>query len=321
MQLRPIGTTGLRISPIAMGCWPISGMSSVDVSDEESIATLHAALDAGVNFFDTAYNYGANGESERLIARALGSRRDEIVIATKGGLLWTADRQQVRDGSPANLRRSLEESLRRLETDHVDVLYLHAPDPNMPLADSAGELERLRAEGKTRAVGTSNLSLAQLQEFAQVCRIDVHQPAYNMLQREIEADILPWCLANDVALAVYWPLLKGLLAGQLARDHVFRPGDGRAKYPMFQGEQWQRNQDFVDRLRDVATEAGRTVAQVVLNWTIHQPGVTTALVGAKRPNQIRDNAAAMGWVLTPGQRAAIDEALAARGPIQSRLPV
>src|SRR5579872_3467073 len=167
-ELRPLGATEILVTPIAMGCWPIAGITSIDVNELDSLATLQAAFQAGINFFDTAYCYGFEGESERMIARALSSHRHEIVIATKGGIHWE-NGKQARDGSPATLKRQCEESLRRLSTDRVDLLYLHAPDPNVPLADSAGALKELLAAGKTRSVGLSNASLGQLAEFSAVC--------------------------------------------------------------------------------------------------------------------------------------------------------
>lgn len=288
-------------------------MTSLDVNEADSLATLHAALDCGINFFDTAYGYGAAGESERLIARAIAGRRDQVVLATKGGIHWGPDGKRVLDSRPATLRRECDESLRRLNTDRVELLYLHAPDPQTPLAESAGELLRLLEAGKTRSVGVSNVTLAQLDEFHAICPVAAVQPPYNMLQREIEQNLVPWCRERDISLCIYWPLLKGLLAGGLARDFVFRAGDGRAKYPMFQGEEWERNQDFLDCLREVAADAGRTVAQVVINWTIHQTGITAALCGAKRPEQIRDSAGGQGWRLDAGHLRQIDEALARRG--------
>lgn len=318
MPLRPLGQTDIQVTPLAMGCWPISGITSINVTEAASLATLEAALDAGINFFDTAYAYGYEGESERMIGRALGHRRDEIVIATKGGIHYGPDRKQGRDGTPATLKRECEESLRRLGTDRVELLYLHAPDPNVPLAESAGALKELLDVGKTRSVGLSNASAAQLAEFHVVCPLTAYQPHYNMLQREIEASQLPWCAEHGVSIASYWPLMKGLLAGKLPRDHVFDPRDGRQKYPMFHGEEWRKNQDLLDRLRPIAAEAGKSVAQLVLNWTIHRPGITVALCGAKRPDQIRDNAGGMGWQLTPDQLAKIDAALVERGPSVSR---
>jgi aryl-alcohol dehydrogenase-like predicted oxidoreductase len=313
MELRPLGNTDIRVSPVALGCWPIAGMTSAGVTDEGSIATVQTCFDLGINHLDTAYMYGARGESEKLIARALGRRRDEMVIATKGGLHWDAAGNRARDARPGTLRRQCEESLRRLGTDRVDLYYLHAPDPNVPVGESAGELKRLKDEGKIRAVGASNVTLAELEAFAAECPLAAYQPLYNMLQREIEADTLPWCRERGVSVLVYWPLLKGLLAGRLRREDVLPEDDNRRKYPMFHGDEWQKNHDLVDKLRAVADEAGHTVAQLVLAWTIRQPGITAALCGAKRPEQIRDNAGAAGWALTPEQVAAIDRALAERG--------
>lgn len=313
MDRRPLGNTDIQISPVALGCWPISGMTSFGVTEQDSLATLAACFELGVNFLDTAYCYGANGESEKLIARAIAGRRDEMVIATKGGIHWGPDGKQVKDGRPATLRRECEASLQRLNTDRVELLYLHAPCATTPVSESAGELKRLMEEGKTRSVGVSNFSLAQLKEFHKVCPISAFQPPYNMLLRDIEADTLPWCREQNVAVCVYWPLMKGLLAGKLPRDLTFRPGDGRAKYPMFQGEEFQRNLDLVDSLRPIAAECGKTVAEVVVNWTIQQPGITAALCGAKRPDQIAETAGGMGWRLTAAQLARIDAALAQRG--------
>jgi aryl-alcohol dehydrogenase-like predicted oxidoreductase len=321
MQTRPLGNSGLSVTPIALGCWPIAGMTSPDVNDTDSLATITACFDLGINFLDTAYCYGAHGESERLIARALGSRRHEMVIATKGGIEWGPDRKQVIDGRPATIRRHCEESLRRLQTDRVELLYLHAPDPHTPITETAAEFKRLLDEGKTRAVGVSNVSLAQLEAFQSVCPLSAYQPPYNMLQREIELDTLPWCVAHNVAVVIYWPLLKGLLAGKLQRDHVFAEGDSRRKYPMFQGDEWQRNHDLVDDLRTIAAKTGHSVAQLVINWTIRQPGITVALCGAKRPDQIIDNAGGAGWELTAAQLQQIDSALTRRGKAATRRPV
>jgi aryl-alcohol dehydrogenase-like predicted oxidoreductase len=321
MERRPLGKTGIEISPIALGCWPIAGMTSGGVNDADSLATIEACFDLGINFVDTAYCYGEHGESERLLARGLATRRDEIVIATKGGIHWEAGRKQILDARPATLRRECEESLRRLQTDRVELLYLHAPDARTPIGESAGEFRRLLDEGKTRSVGVSNVSITELEEFAAECPIAACQVPYNMLQRQIEEDIVPWCVARQVAVIVYWPLLKGLLAGRLPRDQVFPTTDSRHKYPMFQGEQWQKNQDFVDALRPIAHAAGKTVAELVINWTIHQPGIACALCGAKRPGQIRETAGGAGWQLSNGQSAQIAAALARRGVAATRSPV
>ena len=321
MDYRPLGNSGIEISEISLGCWPIAGMTSPGATEENSLATIRACFDVGINHLDTAYCYGAAGESEKLIARALGNRRDEMVIATKGGIHWEPDGRAGRDASPATLRRQCEESLRRLETDRVELLYLHAPDANVPIAESAGALKSLMDEGKTRSVGVSNLTVAQLEAFAAECPIAAYQPPYNMLQRQIEADTLPWCRRHGVSVLVYWPLVKGLLAGRIGRDHVFAETDSRLKYPMFQGHQWQKNHDLIDKLRPIAAAAGHTVAQLVVNWTIRQPGITTALCGAKRPDQIRETAGAAGWEPTAEQVAQIEQALAERGTPITDTPV
>jgi aryl-alcohol dehydrogenase-like predicted oxidoreductase len=321
MDLRPLGNSGIQVSAVALGCWPIAGMTSPGANPEDSLATIRACFELGINHLDTAYCYGRFGESEELIGQALRGRRDEMVIATKGGLHWDDEGKMAHDASPATLRRQCEESLRRLGTDRVELLYLHAPDENVPLAESAGALQELLGEGKTRSVGVCNVTLAQLEEFAAVCPVVAYQAAYNMLQRQIEADTLPWCRRRGVAVMAYWPLMKGLLAGKLRRDHVLAEGDSRQKYPMFHGREWQKNHDVIDRLREIATAAGQSVAELVIQWTIHRPGVTAALCGAKRPDQIRETAGGCGWRLTDAQLARIDRVLAERGTPRVRLPV
>lgn len=318
--MRTIARTNIQITPVAMGCWPIVGITSIDVTTRQSLATLSAAFDAGINFFDTAYCYGYEGESERMLGQVFAEQRDEIVIASKGGIHWRA-KKQIKDGRPETIKRECEESLQRLGTDRIDLHYLHAPDPKVPLAETAGAFQELLDEGKILSVGVSNFSLEQLEEFSKVLVPNAFQPHYNMLQREIEEDRLPWCIEHDVSLMVYWPLMKGLLAGKLKRDHEFDPNDGRRKYPMFQGEEWEKNQDFVDELREIASETGHSVAQVVINWTIQRHGITAALCGAKRPEQIIDNAESMTWELNAEQIARIDDAIKTRGPIVSKAAV
>ena len=316
---REIGRTGIHVTPVAMGCWPIAGVTSINVTEADSLATLAAAADAGINFFDTAYCYGYEGESERLIAKALGHRRDELVIASKCGIHYGPDRKQARDARPQTIRRECEESLRRLGTDRIDLYYLHAPDPATPLVESAAALRQLLEAGKVRSIGVSNFhTIQQFEEFHTVCPISASQPQYNMLQREIEAEQLPWCRAHHVSVMVYWPLMKGFLAGKLPRNHVWDPKDGRQKYPIFVGDQWGRNHDFLDAIRPIAAEAGRSLSQLAVAWVLAQPGITCALCGAKRPDQIRETAAAMDWVLTPDQLDRIQAAIAARGEVPSR---
>ena len=287
MNYRPLADTGIQVSEIAMGCWPIADLSNPGANAADSLATVRACLELGINHLDTAYMYGHDGLSERLIAEALGKRRNEMVIATKCGVHGVPDVSETFDARPATLRRECEESLRRLETDRVELLYLHAPDKNVPVAESAGELKRLLDEGKTRSVGASNLTLAQLKEFAAACPLTAFQPPYNMLMRQIEADALPWCRQHGVAVLTYWPLMKGLFSGKFRRDQVLAHDDCRNNYAMFQGEERRKNHDLVDRLQAIAETAGRTVIELVINWTMNRPGVTAVLCGARRPDQIR----------------------------------
>jgi aryl-alcohol dehydrogenase-like predicted oxidoreductase len=169
------------------------------------------------------------------------------------------------------------------------------------------------AAGKTRSVGVSNFTVEQMDEFSVACPITAVQPPYNMLQRGIEQRTIPWCSERNVAVMVYWPLMKGILAGKLKRNTQLDEHDSRRKYPVYQGEEWHRNHDFVDRLREAAVLTGHTVAQLVINWTFNQPGITSALCGAKRPHQIEETAGAMGWSLTVEQLSIIDAAIATRG--------
>jgi aryl-alcohol dehydrogenase-like predicted oxidoreductase len=316
-ERRPLGDSDLSVSPVALGCWPIAGVTTLDTNDADSIATIQACFNLGINHLDTAYVYGPQGESENLIRRALGGRRDEMVIATKCGIHYEGD-EMVADNRPEQLRRECDESLQRLGTDHVELLYLHAPDDRVPLEDSAGALRQLMEQGKTRTVGVSNFTVEQMEVFHAVCPITAVQMPYNMLQRDIEQRTIPWCRQRNVAVMVYWPLMKGLLAGKIKRGDGLEQRDNRRKFPMYQGEELERNLTFIDQLRKAAAISGHTVAQLVVNWTISQTGITSALCGAKRPAQIDETAGAMGWELSAEQHSMIDAALLARGPAAAK---
>ena len=208
-----------------------------------------------------------------------------------------------------------------LGSDQLDLLYLHALDPAIPIEETAGALADLLKEGKTRAVGASNCSVDLLPRFSAICPLSACQMHFNMLQREIEAEILPWCRARGVAMIVYWPLMKGLLAGGMTRDQVFPTTDSRHKYPMFNGEEFQRNLDVVDRLKMVAARLACPVADVVLAWTAEQPGITSVLFGATSPMQAVTNAQALHCVLDDNARQTIAAAVQARGPVAGRRAV
>ena len=291
----------------------MAGVTSPDVNDADSIATLQASFELGINFIDTAYCYGPLGESENLVRQAFADRREDVVIATKCGIHYNAQGEQQQDARPETIRQECDESLRRLGTDHVDLYYLHSPDPRVPVAESAGAIAELVAAGKVRYAGASNCQLEQIEEFHAACPLTAVQLPYNMLQRDIEAKTVPWCQEHGVGVVVYWALMKGLLAGKLTEQSQLHADDSRRKYPMYQGEEWQRNQEFLAVLREVAEECQRSVAEVVINWTIHQPAITVALCGARRKWQIEESAAAMGWQLTDSQNQTIADAIVKRG--------
>ncbi len=310
---KKLGNSDLDISPVSLGTWPIAGVTSLEVNDEDSLDTIRACAELGINFIDTAYCYGPNGESENLLRTALAGHRDEFVIATKCGIHYNSEGNQTQDARPEQIRLECEESLRRLGTDRVELYYLHSPDPKVPVAESAGAIRELIDDGKALYAGVSNCQLEQIQEFHAACPLTAVQLPYNMLQRDIEQRTIPWCQEHGVAVVVYWPLMKGLLAGKLKQKSDLAANDNRRNYPMYQGEEWEQNQTFVEELRAIAAECNQSVASVVIHWTISQPGITAALCGAKRRWQLEESAAAMTWQLTEGQMQTIDAAITARG--------
>lgn len=314
---RPLGQSGIEVTSVALGCWPMAGVTTLGATHADGVATVLEALESGINHLDTAYVYGPNGESDRILAEALEGRRDEFVLASKVGVHYElsadGDPVMVTCGRPEKLRSECDELLQRLKVDQVDLLYLHSVDPEVPVAESAGALAELLKAGKTRAVGASNTQLEQSQEFATACPLSAIQLPYNLLQRDIEKRTIPWAQEQGISLVTYWPLMKGLLAGGIQRQDRLAEEDSRRAYPMYQGEEWQRNHDFVDKLRAISEEAGITVAQLVVNWTLRQAGITSVLCGAKRARQIHETAAAMHWQPNAEQIEKIEQAISERG--------
>ncbi len=256
----------------------MAGVSSLGVNDSDSLATIHAAIDSGINFFDTAYSYGFDGQSDRYLSQVLADRRDEMILASKVGSHYTPDRRRVVDGRPQTLIEHAQRSLVRLGVEHIDVMYLHEVDPVVPVAESAGGIARILSKGWARYAGVSNVNAAQLREFHAICPVQVVQPAFNMLQMDSVAAIRDVCQSENIAIACYWVLMKGVLAGKMARDHQLDPADRRRTYAVYQGQAWQRAQDLLDRLRPLSTELGCSVAQLVVAWTLQQPQLTVAPV-------------------------------------------
>ncbi len=294
-----LGTSDLYVSRIGLGCWPMSGISSIGVTDEQSVATIRAALDQGINFFDTAYSYGYDGRSDRVLSQALGQKRSRAIIAHKVGTHWDAQKQRVVDGRPETLIQHAQECLERLGTDYVDVMYLHCPDPKVPIEESAGAIQEICRRGWSRYAAVSNVTLEQATKFASVCPIVAIQPYFNMFQQEAVEELKSFATHNNIAMVCYWVLMKGLLSGHMARDHVFDPADRRLTYQIYQGQAWQDAQDVLDHLRRIANELDITVSQLVVAWSLTRPSVSVALLGAKRPEQITESAQAMYMKLSP----------------------
>ncbi|MBA2793688.1 MAG: aldo/keto reductase, partial [Thermoleophilaceae bacterium] len=293
MEFVTLGRTDLRVSRICFGTWQFGGdWGQTDL--ERSTGAVRRALELGINFFDTAQGYGF-GAAERLLGEALKpeiqARRHEVVLATKGGLRM-AEGGLVRDSSPAFLRQGVEESLGFLGTDHIDLYQVHWPDHGTPFAETAGALEELVREGKIRHVGVSNFSTEEMAEFEQTRPVETLQPPYHLFRRDIEAEVLPWCAEHDVGVLGYGPMAHGLLSGKFDRSTTLAEDDWRSGSELFQGENVERNLDAVESLAQFAEGRGLTVAQMAVAWTIANPAVHVAIVGARDENQIEGTAPA-----------------------------
>lgn len=315
MHLRRLGNSDLQVSSVGFGCWPIAGITSLIDSADECIATIHAALEHGINFFDTAYSYGYSGESDDLLRRALQGRRSQAIIASKVGRYYNEQRNRVLDARPETLLLHTAQILHRLDVEYVDLMYLHTPDESTPIEVSAQAISEIVRRGWARYAAVSNVNAAQAKRFHAVCPVVAIQPHFNMLQTSAVEELREFCRDEELGLVCYWVLMKGLLAGHLQRDHQFDPRDRRLNYEVFRGQSWQRNQDFVDQLREIAHRSNCTVAQLVISWTLAQPQITVALCGAKHPAQIAENAGGMALQLEAETLREINDCIAARGPV------
>jgi aryl-alcohol dehydrogenase-like predicted oxidoreductase len=306
MRTTTLGKSGLTVSRIAFGTWQLGGdWGSFD--EEAAIQAIQHARELGVNFFDTAQAYGF-GKSEALLGRALRDElkrdRDSLVIATKGGINPGSDR--ARDAGRAWLRKGVEESLRYLELDYIDLYQVHWPDADTPAEETAAALQELVDEGKIRRVGVSNYNTAQLADFDRTRPVETLQPPYHLFRRAIEADPLPYCREHNIGVLVYSPLGSGLLTGALTPDSTFEDSDWRSKSSYFQGEKLRRNLEVVEELKQFAATKGVTVSQLAIAWTLHQPGVHVAIVGARKAKNIEDSLGAADIDLTAEDLAEIE---------------
>jgi aryl-alcohol dehydrogenase-like predicted oxidoreductase len=300
MELLRLPGTDLTVSRVGFGGWAIGGHGWGPVRDEESIAAVRAALDAGITFFDTADVYGF-GHSETVLAQALGERRHDVVIATKFGVTWDAQGHVGRDASPAYLRRAVEESLRRLRLDCIPLYHLHWPDPATPVADTMRALLDLVDEGKIRYVGCSNLPPELAAEAGRHAPLASLQYPFSILGKGSVEAMLPTLERSPAGFVAYDTLAKGLLAGKFSSSSSFGPDDVRSRDPRFRGREYEENLKRVEVLRGIARRLGKTPAQVAVRWVLDHPFVSVALVGCKTAAQARENAGASGWRLPPAE--------------------
>ena len=302
---------GVKVSRIGLGTWAIGGLEWGNVPDEAAIATILSAVDREINFIDTAPIYG-RGHAEELIGKAMRAhgRRDAFFVATKAGLEWN-ERGVFANSTAPRLRQELEDSLRRLGTDLVDLYQLHWPDTLVPVAEVAGLFARFQREGKVRAIGVSNFSVAQMQEFRSFAPLASNQPPYNLFEREIDGSVLPWCETNGVTVLTYSSLCRSLLGGRVHRGMKFNEKDIRSVDPKFQEPRFSQYMTAVERLGEFArTRYDKSVVELAARWVLDRPGVSVALWGAKRPDQLDAIAGVVGWNLDAGAMAEIDRIVA-----------
>jgi aryl-alcohol dehydrogenase-like predicted oxidoreductase len=305
MERTRIPGTSLKVSPVAIGTWAIGGWMWGGTDEAQSIATIRAALEHGINIVDTAPVYGF-GRSEEIVGKAIAESRlrSQVVIATKVGLQWE-NGSVSRNASRARILREVEDSLRRLRTDYLDIYQVHWPDPLTTIEETADAMHMLFAQGKIRAIGVSNFSVGQMERFRRVAPLHVLQPPYNLFERGIETDLLPYCRKNDIAMLGYGALCRGLLSGRMKQDTVFEGDDLRRTDPKFVTSRFAQYLAAVGKLDRLAQRFGKRVIHLAVRWMLDQ-GITTALWGARHPDQLQPVDEVTGWSLDPSAKAEID---------------
>jgi aryl-alcohol dehydrogenase-like predicted oxidoreductase len=309
MELTEIPGTSLKVSPVAIGTWAIGGWMWGGTDEAESIATIQAAFEHGINIVDTAPVYGF-GRSEEIVGKAIaeGWRRSDVQIATKAGLQWDGGRVS-RNASRARILREVEDSLRRLRTDYIDIYQVHWPDPLVTIEETAEAMLTLLEQGKIRAIGVSNFSVLEMERFRRVAPLHVLQPPYNLFEREIETDLLPYCRKNKIATLGYGALCRGLLSGRMRADTTFDGDDLRRTDPKFRKPRFAEYVTAVQKLDRLAQERfGKRAIHLAVRWMLDQ-GITTALWGARHPDQLLPVDEVIGWTLDASAKAEIDRIL------------
>lgn len=313
MQTRKFGNTDINVTPVGLGTWAIGGWMWGGTDEAQSIETIRSAVDRGIGLVDTAPVYGF-GRSEEIVGKALaGGRREKVALATKVAMNWDDGENVFRDASAVRIEREVEDSLRRLQTDTIDIYQVHWPDPVAPMEETARAMERLLRDGKIRAIGVSNFTPDQMDEFRKFAPLHSLQPPYNLFERDIESNTLPYCQKNGLATITYGGLCRGLLSGKMTANSRFEGDDLRNNDPKFQGDRFAQYRSAVEALDEYAKDKfGKSVLALSLRWLIDQPGVTTALWGARRPDQLEPVSDIEGWSLSEDDKLAIDNILSER---------
>ena len=296
MNTRQLGKEGPWLTEIGLGTWAIGGpwdWGWGPQDDRDSIRTILRALELGINWIDTAAVYGL-GHAEEVVASALKGRRSEVFIATKCGLVWDDRGNVVRNNRPESIMRECEASLRRLNTDYIDLYQIHWPDANTPVEESWEAMIRLQEQGKVRYIGVSNFDVPLLERCEALHHVNSLQPPYSLLNRKVEKNILPWCQQHGVGVVAYSPMQSGLLTGRFDKSRL-APDDWRHKSPYFKEPQLSKNLQFAEKLKPIAAKYDKTVAQLAISWVLMHPAVTSAIVGARRPEQIEEIVGGAGW--------------------------
>ena len=316
MQTRQLGGTDMALTTVGLGTWAMGGPWEYGwgpQDDDEARAAIHEALDAGINWIDTAPAYGLS-HSEELVGQVLRQTSHKPYIATKCGILWNEKRQKVTHLKRDSIRRECEDSLRRLGIDVIDLYQMHWPDPEEDIEEAWEEMARLADEGKVRYIGVSNFSVEQMERVSKIHPVSSLQPPYSMLHREVEEELLGYCAAHNMGVVVYSPMQRGLLTGKFSHERLaaLARDDHRLRMPEFKDPQFSATLETVEGLKKIAKRNGRTCAQLAVSWVLRRSEVTAAIVGARRPGQIKETVQASQWDLSGADMDEIERLLAER---------